>query len=220
MQPLEYQEIINALNQILKEPDFSHLAYDRSDRRNAKIEKLVLQVISDTSDYVQVTADANRIGSRLKEITGRSYKAYAAVGDGTSPRFVTLHGEREKKAVNPDIDQQYLVEMPAPEVVRQALLDLEYPPDGISVKNASIALAQKFELSEEQKSARNSSNLNVFRYDLVARQFKRLLREGKLKQPRGPKNPVLSCGRCRCSACCRSSGREPQWNLIREKNTR
>ena len=187
MQSLEYQEIIDALNQILTEPYFSHLAYDPSDPRNGKIEKLVLQVTKDPSDYVQVTADANRIGSKLKETTGRSYKAYSAVGDGTSPRFVTLHGEKEKKAVNPDTDQQHPVEMPAPEVIRQALLDLEYPSDGISVKDASITLAQKLELSEEQKSARNSSNLNVFRYDLVARQFKKLLRAGKLKQPRGPR---------------------------------
>ena len=194
MQPLEYQKIIDMLNQILTEPYFSHLAYDPSDPRNGKIEKLVLQVTSDTSDYVQVTADANRIGSRLKETTGRSYKAYAAVGDGTSPRFVTLHEEKEKKAVNPDTDQQHPVEMPASEVVRQAILDLEYPDDGVSVKDASITLAQKFELSEEQKSARNSSNLNMFRYDLVARQFKNLLREGKLKQPKGPRTRYFLAG--------------------------
>ena len=103
MQPLEYQEIIDALNQILTEPYVSHLAYDPSDPRNGKIEKLVLQVTRGTSDYVQVTADANRIGSKLKEATGRSYKAYAAVGDGTSPRFVTLHEESVEKKDGSDV---------------------------------------------------------------------------------------------------------------------
>ena len=106
MQPLGHKETINALNQILTEPYFSHLAYDPSDPRNGKIEKIVLQVTRGTSDYVRVTADANRIGSRLKETTGRSYKAYAAVGDGTSPRFVTLHEESVEKKLGSDVPSQ------------------------------------------------------------------------------------------------------------------
>ena len=103
MQPLGHKETINVLNKILEESHFSHLAYDPSDPRNGKIEKLVLQVTRGTSDYVQVTADANRIGGRLKETTGRSYKAYAAVGDGTSPRFVTLHEVSVEKKDESDV---------------------------------------------------------------------------------------------------------------------
>ena len=91
MQPLGYQETIDSLNQILTEPDFSYLTYNPSDPRNREINKLVLQVTGGTSDYSQVTADANKIGGKLKETTGRSYKAYAAVGDGRFPTFVTLH---------------------------------------------------------------------------------------------------------------------------------
>ena len=87
----KYRETIDSLNQILTESNFSYLMYDPSDPRNGKIEKLVLRVTESTDDYVQVTADANRIGKKLKVMTGRSYKAYAAVGDGKSPRFVTLH---------------------------------------------------------------------------------------------------------------------------------
>ena len=79
-----------------------------------------------------------------------------------------------KKAVNPYTGQHELIEMPAPEVIRQAVLELEYPDDGISVKEASIILAEEFHLSDDQKNARNSSNLNVFRYDVVAPQFKRI----------------------------------------------
>ena len=92
-----------------------------------------------------------------------------------------------KKAVNPDTGQYYMIELPAPEVVRQAILELEYPVDGLRVVTATENLAEKFQLSDEQKGAKNSSNLNVFRYDVVAPQLKRLLREGKLEQPDGPR---------------------------------
>ena len=103
MKPLEYQETIDSLNQILTESDFSYLTYDPSDPRNGKIEKLVLQVTGGTDDYIKVTADANKIGSKLKETTGRSYKAYAAVGDGRSPKFVTLHEESVDKKDGSDV---------------------------------------------------------------------------------------------------------------------
>ena len=103
MKPFGYQETIDSLNQILTEPYFSYLTYDPSDPRNGKIEKLVLQVTRDTDDYSQVTTDANKIGSRLKAMTGRSYKAYAAVGDGRSSRFVTLHEKSVDKKDGLDI---------------------------------------------------------------------------------------------------------------------
>ena len=91
MKPFGYQETIDSLNQILTEPDFSHLTYDPSDPRNGKIEDLVLQVTGAADNYMEVIDDANRIGSKLKAMTGRYYKAFAAVGTGGSPRFVTLH---------------------------------------------------------------------------------------------------------------------------------
>ena len=96
-----------------------------------------------------------------------------------------------KKAVNPDTGQSYPIELPAPEVVKQAILELEYPAEGIRVVTATENLAEKFQLSDEQKGAKNSSNLNVFRYDVVAPQFKRLLQEGKLEQPDGPRTPYF-----------------------------
>ena len=96
-----------------------------------------------------------------------------------------------KKAINPDTGQYYLIELPAPEVVRQAILELAYPDDGIRVVTATKELAEKFQLSNEQKSAKNKSDLNVFRYDVVTPQFKRLLQEGKLEQPNGPRTPYF-----------------------------
>ena len=99
-----------------------------------------------------------------------------------------------KKAVNPDTGQHYLIKMPAPEPVRQAILALDFPSDGISVKDASVILAERFELSDEQKRAKNRGNLNVFRYDVVAPQFKWLLREGELEQSGGPRTPYFLAG--------------------------
>ena len=99
-----------------------------------------------------------------------------------------------KVAVNPDTDQQYRIEMPGPEPVRQAILKLEYPQDGIRIVVATQKLAEKFQLSDEQQFAKNRSNLNVFRYDVVAPQFKWLLRESKLVQPEGPKTPYFRAG--------------------------
>ena len=103
MQLLGYQETMDSLNQILTESDFSYLMYDPSDPRNGKVNKLVLQVTGGTSDYSQVTADANKIGEKLKETTGRSYKAYAAVGHGTFPTFVTLHEVSVEKKDGSDV---------------------------------------------------------------------------------------------------------------------
>ena len=96
-----------------------------------------------------------------------------------------------KKAFNPDTGEYYLIDLPAPEVVRQAILELEYPAEGLRVVHATEKLVEKFQLSDEQKRAQNKSNLNVFRYDVVAPQFKWLLQKGKLKQPGGPRTPYF-----------------------------
>lgn len=99
-----------------------------------------------------------------------------------------------KKAVDPDTKQEYEVKLPAPEVVRQGILKLDYPDDGIRIKNASVALAEGFKLSDKQKNARNSSNLNLFRHNVVSPQFKRLLQENKLEQPGGTGTAYFRAG--------------------------
>ena len=100
----------------------------------------------------------------------------------------------DKIAVNSDTGQHYLIPMPGPELVRQAILKLDFPEDGIRVVVATQRLAEKFHLSDEQRRAKNRSDLNVFRYDVVAPQFKWLLRESKLVQPKGPKTPYFLAG--------------------------
>ncbi len=99
-----------------------------------------------------------------------------------------------KKAVDPDTRQEYEIELPAPAVVRKAILELNYPPDGIKVKETADKLAESFNLSQEQRSAKNkrgSRYLDVFRYDIVAPAFKYLLDKGKLKQPGGSRKPYV-----------------------------
>lgn len=102
-----------------------------------------------------------------------------------------------KKAVDPDTEQEYEIELPAPAVVRKAILELNYPPDGIKVKETADKLAESFNLSQEQRSAKNkrgSRYLDVFRYDIVAPAFKYLLDRGKLKQLGGSRKPyALVC---------------------------
>ena len=121
-----------------------------------------------------------------------------------------------KMAVNPDTGQHYLIDLPAPEVVRKAILELEYPSDGIRVVNATEALAEKFHLSEHQKRAKNRSDLNVFRYDVVAPQFRRLLQEGKLKQSDGPRTPYCLTGNESDSPSSelRETPSQPEWSPV------
>ncbi len=99
-----------------------------------------------------------------------------------------------KKAWNPDTEQEYEIELPAPEVVRKTILELHYPPDGIRIIDATHILWEKFQLSDEQRNAnrkRGERYLDVFRYDLVAPVFKYLLNKGKLEQPGGRGKPYI-----------------------------
>ena len=101
---------------------------------------------------------------------------------------------QSQNAVNPNTNQEYRIEFPTREAVRQAILDLEYPSDGITVKDATIILITKFELPDEQKNVENRSKLNVFRYNVIAPQFRQLLQKGKLVQPGGPRTPYFLAG--------------------------
>ena len=101
---------------------------------------------------------------------------------------------QSQNAINPNTNQEYQIEFLAREAVRQAILDLEYPSDGITVKVATDKLIEEFDLPDEQKNAVNNSNLNVFRYNVIAPQFRYLLQKGKLVQPAGPKSPYFPAG--------------------------
>ena len=83
-------------------------------------------------------------------------------------------GTQTQNAVDPETGRKYKVEYPASDVVRQAILNLDYPEEGLRVRDAVIKLAEEFDLSDEQKNALTKFKLNVFRFNVVAPQFRRL----------------------------------------------
>ena len=99
-----------------------------------------------------------------------------------------------KIAIDPTTRKKYPIELPTSEVVKQEILKLDYPSDGITIKEATERLADKFGLSDEQKAAktkRGERYLGFFHYEVVGSEFERLLKEGKLKQPGGRGKPYI-----------------------------
>lgn len=94
-----------------------------------------------------------------------------------------------KTAFNPSTGEKYRVEMPAPEEVKNAILELEFPPEGIRMKDAVDPLAENLRLTDEQRRAEIRSGITVFHYRVVHPAFQDLLREGKLVQPNGKGTP-------------------------------
>jgi len=95
----------------------------------------------------------------------------------------------KKKAFDPSTGEVYEVEMPAPKEVRNGILELEFPPEGIRAKDAVTQLADKFQLSDEQRNAKYKCGSNVFQIAVVRREFNRFLRDGTLVQPHGKGTP-------------------------------
>ena len=99
-----------------------------------------------------------------------------------------------RKAVNPETGQEYKIEMPAPEEVREAILGLDYPSDGIRLQDAIQPLSEKLELSPEQKTAVKKDGeryLPLFYHGVVYPQFRHLLEVGKLEQPGESRTPYF-----------------------------
>lgn len=92
-----------------------------------------------------------------------------------------------KNAVDPETGRNYELEFPTSDVVIDAILNLDYPDEGLRVRDAVIKLANEFDLTDDEKNPLTKFNLNVFRYNVVAPQFRRLLSQGKLVQPEGPR---------------------------------
>ena len=100
----------------------------------------------------------------------------------------------KRMAVDPTTEQKYEIELPTSEAVKQEILKLDYPDHGITIKEATQKLAEKFGLSDEQKAAktkRGKRYLGFFHYEVVGSEFERLLGEGKLKQPGGRGKPYV-----------------------------
>ena len=99
-----------------------------------------------------------------------------------------------KMAVDPTTGKRYPIELPTSEVVKQEILKLDYPSNGITIKEATEKLAEKFGLSDEQKAAktkRGERYLGFFHYEVVGPEFEKLLKERKLQQPGGRGKPYV-----------------------------
>ena len=100
----------------------------------------------------------------------------------------------KRMVVDPTTGQKYVIELPDSEAVKQEILKLDYPAHGITIKEATEKLAEKFRLSDEQKAAktkRGKRYLGFFHYEVVGAEFENLLRDGKLKQPEGRGKPYV-----------------------------
>lgn len=104
----------------------------------------------------------------------------------------------KRMAVDPTTEEKYEIELPTSEAVKQEILKLDYPTHGITIKEATEKLAEKFGLSDEQKAARTKRGeryLGFFHYEVVVPEFKKLLEEGKLEQPEGRGKPYVLSGK-------------------------
>ncbi|RKU15393.1 restriction endonuclease [Candidatus Poribacteria bacterium] len=84
-----------------------------------------------------------------------------------------------KMAWNPDTEEEYEIELPAKSLVENALLQLDYPPDGLDKDETSELLAQHFSLTDEQRNARYRSSNRVFN-SYVGKVTSALVKSGKM----------------------------------------
>ena len=86
----------------------------------------------------------------------------------------------ERTALDPNTGEEYQIALPPTDVVKQALLDFDYPPSGIRIREIAEALADQFELTEEQRVAKGKYGLVWKRHVNIAANSlvnsKRLLR--------------------------------------------
>ena len=84
-----------------------------------------------------------------------------------------------KRAFDQATGQEYEVELPSVQEVKNALLQLRYPSEGLRVVDIEEMFAEQFSLSTEQKNAKNRHNQRVF-YLQVLGQIGAFIRYGPL----------------------------------------
>ena len=98
-----------------------------------------------------------------------------------------------KTAWDPDIGQEYEIGLPAPHVVEEAILKLDFPPNGLRLAGVADKLAEHFQLSDKQKNAmaKVKGKTFIFRDRIVYPLLQKLLKEGELEQPQGSKKGYI-----------------------------
>ena len=89
-----------------------------------------------------------------------------------------------KKAWNLDTDQEYEIILPARHVMEEALLQFDYPSDGLHKKQVAEILAERFSLSDEQRNAKYKNGNRVFNVQLGL-MFARLVKLGEMRFGKG-----------------------------------
>ena len=96
-----------------------------------------------------------------------------------------------RTAYDQDTKQKYQIRMPKAKVVRQAILELDYPPEGLSPTEVKEILEEEWELSDEQKTAVSPTKQHIFYHvvhsglDTLFHKKKKLDREDGKYWPRG-----------------------------------
>lgn len=67
-----------------------------------------------------------------------------------------------KMAWNPETNQEYEIELPAPHLVEAALLEIDFPLNGLPKKKIAEILEEHFLLTDEQRKAKNKNQVRVF----------------------------------------------------------
>ena len=102
-----------------------------------------------------------------------------------------------KKAWNLDTDQEYEMVLPAPHVVEGTILELDYQPNGLMNREVAAEVAQRLQLSDTQKKAKDKTQVNtgsgdtIWRDKVILPTLRRLKKEGKLVQPGGSMTPYF-----------------------------
>ncbi len=98
-----------------------------------------------------------------------------------------------RTAYNPVTGEKYQIDFPALEEIKNALLNLEHPSEGIIINVTAEKLIEHFNLTDEQKSAKMKSKgnyIDIFYY-MVFGAIKSLLKKGRLHQPGGKGAPYF-----------------------------
>ena len=95
----------------------------------------------------------------------------------------------KRTVLDPDIGEEYQITLPATDVVKDALLDFDYPPSGIRITDIAEALAEQFAITEEQREAKGKYGLvwklhvNVAAIDLLNSEQLLRTRRGRIINP-------------------------------------
>jgi len=98
-----------------------------------------------------------------------------------------------RSAYIPETGEKYQILVPALEEIRKAILEIVFPPKGMTIAEAKEKLTVIFDLSEEQINAKIISKnhyIDQFYY-LVAQAFRNLKKHGKIVQPGGDRTPYF-----------------------------